>query len=155
LKRKITGWCHSCQFMVTVFCAWLRVVGREWLSRGQGLAWFVFRGCPYLCLSGSLFLSLSTHRLCGILEGGVPGHLAHHFPPQSGPGHRPHGAGHQPGLLPIHYSLSCQAGTGTKKPSPDLPHFCSWDRGSQMRGTHLGVGSQGPPLWMVRGMFVP
>lgn len=71
------------------------------------------------------FLSLSSPRLCGILEGGVPGHPAHYIPPQSGPGHEPHGAGHQPGLLPIHYSLSCQTGTGIKRnyysalPSPN------------------------------------
>lgn len=55
----------------------------------------------------------------------MPGHPAHYIPPQSGPGHEPHGAGHQPGLLPIHYSLSCQTGTGIKRnyysalPSPN------------------------------------
>lgn len=87
----------------------------------------------YVYLFGPLFLSLFTHRLCGILEGGVPGHLSHYFPPQSGPGHKPHGAGRQPGLLPIHYSLSCQAGTGIKRnfcealPSPNsVPGLKRW-----------------------------
>ena len=78
-----------------------------------GLVW-----SQWVSLSVSIwvpFLSLSTHRLYGILEGGVPGHSAHHIQPQSGPGHEPHGAGHQPGLLPIHYSLSCQTGTGIKR----------------------------------------
>lgn len=106
------------------------------LQRGWGDRQGMFK---WKC-SGSLSC-LSTHRLCGILEGGVPGHPAHHFPPQSGPGHRTHGAGHQPGLPPTYYGFSCRAGTLTKGASPALPQSCSWGRsGDLMRGAGQGWG---------------
>lgn len=76
----------------------------------------------------------------------MPGHLAHYFPPQSGPEHKPHGAGRHPGLLPIHYSLSCQAGTGIKRnfyealPSPNsVPGAEAME--SQMERAHSGWGT--------------
>lgn len=79
----------------------------------------------------------------------MPGNLAHHFPPQSGPGHRPHGAGHQPGLLPVYYGFSCWAGTLTKGASPALPQSWSWGRShSLMRQSWAGVGGDGD--WALR-----
>lgn len=112
-------------------------------------------------LFGPLFLSLFTHRLCGILEGGVPGHLSHYFPPQSGPGHKPHGAGHQPGLLPIHYSLSCQAGTGIKRnfcealPSPhSVPGAEVMENRMERAPSGWGTNANRHPL-VVKGVSVP
>lgn len=145
---------------MTSLYAGARVVGEgEAVERpgwGQRLAWFDLRGCPCLYLSGSFFLSLSTHRLCGILEGGVPGHLAHYFPPQSGPGHKPHGAGLQTGLLPIHYSLSCQAGTGVKRnyealPSPNSVPGPEWRRVRCIEHTRGGEAMPINTLWWWKG----
>lgn len=80
----------------------------------------------------------------------MPGHPAHYIPPQSGPGHEPHGAGHQPGLLPIHYSLSCQTGTGIKRnyysalPSPNSIAGAKVKE-NQMAREHPGWGTSVNP----------
>lgn len=79
-------------------------IGLVW---SQGMSLFLSIGVP---------LSVSFHsQIVWHFEGGVLGHLAHYFPLQCGPGHKPHGNGHQPGLLAIYHSVSCHTGTGIKR----------------------------------------
>lgn len=72
----------------------------------------------------------------------MPGNLAHHFPPQSGPGHRPHGAGHQLGLLPVYYGLQLLGWHTDQRSQPCPPSALVLGQKPQFDEAELGRGGR-------------